>query len=430
MNPMWRAAFWISGFLVMSLPIGVSAQVLDDYLPHGVPGYDSGLGVTVDSRIRDDYVAPGIRLGNLTVKPSLEESIGYNGNVAGLSQAHGSMAINTSVTVQAATSWSQGGLYGYFNLGQAAYPVQPNQNQTNWVASLGGTHDFGLDQLQLSYSHFNLQQTAADIGSLNFQVPETYTVEDIRTAYKSDWGRISVTPGLQVTRYEFQDATVDGSDTSQKYRDRVFFQGSAAFRYEFAPQRSAVVVLKGYDNDYARQQPGLPTRDSAGGSVVGGLEYTANGVFRYRVAFGYEQRLYAATAYKAQGVPIGSGEVIWTPSELTTITGSVGRAIQDAANETTVGYTYTTAKIVVDHEYKRNILLRAYSDIQYAAYQQGGGSQTIRQAGTSVTWLVNRNMHVEARYDYTKSGVNQRPTSFVGNSYERNVVLVEIGLAL
>jgi hypothetical protein len=406
------------------------AQVINQYFPQGIPGYDTGLGVTVQSRARNQYSAPGVQLGEIIIKPTVNESVGYNSNVTGTSTPQGSLQIDTSLNLQTSTDWSRNGLFTSFSLDQLTFPDLPSQNQTSWIAAIGGIHEFGNDQLNLAYSHFNLQQTAADIGSLNYQSPETFTIDDVRSGYKIDLGRVSITPSIQVSNFTFDQASLGGVQSSQQYRNRVLTLGSVALSYAFAPQRNAIFVVSGYDTHYTSPQFGQPIRDNSGLSILAGLEYTANGVFRYRGLIGFEQRMYASGIYNSQGTPVGEGEVIWTPTELTTATLSVQRAIEDAASEASVGYTYTTGRLVIDHEYRRNILLQAYGGVQSASFAQGGGSQTITSAGGSVSWLLNRNIRFAASYDFTSSNVTSSPTNFVGNNYQRNVYLLRVSFTL
>ncbi len=417
---------------VIALVCGHQAdgQIINQYFPQGVPGYGTGLGVTVQSRARDEYAPLNVQLGDLMLKPTLSESVDYNSNLTGLPNGRGGMQIDTALTLQGRTNWSRNGLFVYVNVNELTVPTLPSQNQTSWVAALGGTHDFGRDQLQFAYSHFNLQQTAADLGSLNFQVPETFHVDDVRTSYKRDFGRVSVLPGLQITNYTFDQGVVAGVPSSQQNLDRVLVQGNVALRYELSPQRNAILVFTGYSTRYSNPQPAQPSRDNSGMSVLVGFEYTANGVFRYRGEVGFEQRQYSSPVFVGQGTPVGDGELIWTPTELTTVTASVARAIEDAANDTTIGYTYTAAKLVVDHEYRRNILLQGYASVQSAEYQQRGGSQTIKSGGANISWLLSRNIHLKASYDLNQSDASSGGTAFVGNAYRRSLYLLQVSFSL
>ena len=403
------------------------AQFLDQYFPQGVPGYETGLGVTVQSRARSEYSTPDVRLGDVVMQPSATESVGYNDNVLATSKGKGSVTVDTQAALAAATDWSRNGLYTSFSVDNQAYPSLPSQNQTNWVASVGGTLDVGRDQLRVAFTHFNLNLSPSAIDTFGLQAPSPYQAEDVRASYRMEFGRISVTPGIDFTSYSFSDGMIAGQSVSQAYLNRYVIQGSVATRYEFAPQRDAVVVVSGYGTDFTQPQAFQPGTNNTGFAVLGGLEYTADGVFRYRALIGFEQRTYTNPVYKGQGAVVGEATVIWTPTGLTTVTGSLSRSIQDSTSSSTVGYTYTSGKVTVDHEYLRNVLLQGYADIQYADYQQGGGNQTIYNAGGSASWLLNRNMRLVGSYDFTVGNVGAGAS---GNNYRRNIYLLQVKLAL
>ncbi|MGD0107137.1 MAG: outer membrane beta-barrel protein [Rhodopila sp.] len=408
----------------------VKAQLIDQYFPQGVPGYDTGLGVTVQSRARSEYATPGVQLGDVVLNPSLSEGFGFNTNVTGEPKAQGSPQFDTSLQLRAGTDWARNGLFGYLSVDQQNYLDLPNQNQLSWVGAVGGTHDFGRDQLAFGYSHFNLEQTAAEVGSLNFQTPETFHIDDVRTSFKIDLGRFSVTPAVQISDFTFDQAVVSGQPSGQQYRDRVLVLGSVAVRYEFAPQRNAVLVFNGYQTDYTNPQSGQPSRNNSGGSILAGFEYTASGVLRYRGLIGLEERTYASNIFSSQTALVGDASMIWTPTELTTVTFSASRTIEDAASEAAVGYVYTTGRVTLDHEYRRNILLEVLAGVQAAAYQQDGGFQTITFAGGNVTWLLNRNMQLMASYSYSTSSVTSGQNNFAGNDYQQHILQLRLRLAL
>ncbi len=101
--------------------------------------------------------------------------------------------------------------------------------------------------------------------------------------------------------------------------------------------------------------------------------------------------------------------MIWTPTGLTTVTGNVSRRIQDTADEATVGVTTTTIGLRVDHELRRNVLLRASANAFLDDYSRGQGSQTLATAGAGADYQLNRNIRLSAGYDFaarTSGGSN------------------------
>ena len=82
--------WWIPLLIGCLIPCGgARAQWLTSYFPQGVPGYDTGPGVTVLSRTRPEYDPLGMHAGDALIKPVLAESLGYDDNLFGAPRARG-----------------------------------------------------------------------------------------------------------------------------------------------------------------------------------------------------------------------------------------------------------------------------------------------------------------------------------------------------
>ncbi len=64
------------------------------------------------------------------------------------------------------------------------------------------------------------------------------------------------------------------------------------------------------------------------------------------------------------------GGVIWTPTELTTVTAPLSRQLEDPLIRRDEWLYQSQARSVVDHEYKRNVFLQARGNAQYAQFLQ------------------------------------------------------------
>ncbi len=170
--------------------------------------------------------------------------------------------------------------------------------------------------------------------------------------------------------------------------------------------------------------------------VLGGLDYEATGFLRYRLLAGYEIRTFNSAAFKTISAPVVEGSVIWNPTGLTTVTGEAARRIQDASVETTVGLTESAVALRVDHELRRNVLLRGTVAYLNDEYSQNQGQQSLYTAGVGATYLLNRNMQVGASYDFAarrSSGAIATGSVFtqsLGTNYNDNRVLLQLQLAL
>lgn len=104
--------------------------------------------------------------------------------------------------------------------------------------------------------------------------------------------------------------------------------------------------------------------------------------------------------------------------------------MEDAAQQGTTGFILTTAKLTVDHELQRDLLLRAYVGAQHATFLQGGTQQTSATFGFGATWLVNRWVQLSATYDFTAqqgAGTTALPLS---GDYTRNLALLTLRLRM
>jgi hypothetical protein len=318
------------------------------------------------------------------------------------------------------------------------YPEESQQSFTNWSIAGGGSHDFGRDTLYLGATHLNLNQTPRDLDAPSLDSPIAYRVDDVRASYTIDLGRISIQPGMALTFYNFDSGTVLGVPYLQSYRDRTVYSPSVTASYELATGRRIVLVVHDTQADFDSAPPDNPRETFNDVSVLAGVAYDADGVIGFRLLGGYEARSFDASKYRMIQAPILESSLTWTPTELTTITATAARTIEDSAAEATIGYTESTLKLNLDHEYSRAILLRAHGAAFYDDYSQGGGSQSYYTAGASVTWRLNRRVRLVADYTFatrhtsspgTPNEIQPSGTVF-GGDFSENIFTLQLRLGL
>ena len=263
-------------------------STLQNYFPEGVPGYDKEMGVTVLSRVRPLYQEPGVRVDDFVIRPQLSELIGYNSNVIGTSQSPGSWFLQTAPSVSAESNWSRNRLGAFVSLDNTSYFQTPKQNTTDVVASVGGGYTIGRSDLTLAYSYMSLHELPTDIGALPTTTPVTYQVNDIRSDYTFDFGRLALTPNVEFQTYRFANTTLNGVPFSQTYRNRDVVQGGVTSTYRITDQQNALVVLRAVNQNYVNPQFGQPSNNSNSFVALAGVESKYNGVWRYRVLLGLE----------------------------------------------------------------------------------------------------------------------------------------------
>ncbi|HEY3845750.1 MAG TPA: outer membrane beta-barrel protein [Acetobacteraceae bacterium] len=425
------------GWKIAALALGcgfaggsAAAAWLDTLFPPGVPGYGDEPGVTVASRLRPETQPEGMRDGSFILHPAWEQSLGYDSNVLGGSVPVGSWVVGTRPSLLVGSDWSRDALGAYVAADDRRDLGAPAQSRTNWTASLGGSVDIGRDRLTLAVAHIDSHEDRTALDALPTDRPVRFQVDDFRASYAWASERWTVTPNLEISSWRYDDTSILGAPASQSYRDRTVLQGGATISYELAPQRTLVFVTRVIGQDYAHHAPGAATLNSTGYQALGGFDYDDDAVWRYRLLLGAEHREFAAASFPARTAAIAEGEIAWMPTGMTTVTAAVTRSMEDAAQEGVAGFTYTTAKLTLDHELLRNLLLHAYVGLQRADFLQGGTQQTSYPLGVGATWLVNRRVQLSATYDFTEqrgSGTTAIPLS---GDYTRDLALLTLRLGL
>jgi hypothetical protein len=413
-------------------PVGARAQYIPSYFSPGVPGYGEQMGVTVVTRVRPLYEEPGLRFEDWIIHPDLDESVGYNSNILGLSGGPSSSVVETNPSLTINSDWSRDSLGAAFSANNYQYPGSPKQDETDVQAAIGGGYTIGLSNLNLGYSHLALHELPTDIGAPPSSTPLPYDVDDVRSDYTFDLGRLKITPNLEYQHWQFGSTTIAGVTSDQAFRNRSVYQGGVTFRYELSGNTSLLLVTQGISSQFVTQQAGQPSLSSTGGLVLTGIDYQYSGLWRYQLLVGASVRSFAAAQFGTRVSPIAQATAIWTPTGLTTVTGNVLRTIQDPTAEATSGFNYTTAQLRIDHEYLPNVLLDVEGGVETADYFEGG-TQTLYYGGGGATWLLNRWLRLSAHYQFSHGNGSQSTTSgttLTSSPYTQNLILFGLHVGL
>jgi hypothetical protein len=416
--PAWKHLLLIGSFCVIS--VAAVAQELEGYLPADMPIAEALPNTTVLSRPRPDYDPPGVRAGSFVMHAQGGESVGFDSNPRASPTQTGSAFFITQGTASIVSDWSRNSVNASVSVTDQRLLQLPHLSRTDDTVSLGGRYDVGYaDRLTLSATHSDQHILPSGLDSeTGRQNTVPFAVNGGTVSYLLNLSRLTVEPFATVTNYTYSASDVSGVSQSNSYLNNTTFTEGVTTRYEFSPLHHAVLVVRGTQSNYSHQLAGIAKRDSNGVTVLAGLDYVANGLWRYRALVGYQQRDYVSSSYKTQSAPVVEADVIWSPSVLTTVEATANRRIVDSTDALTPSYTDTSLQLQVQHELERNVLVNARAGFEQASYQSGGGTQTIYSGGVGATWLLNRYQKVTARYDHIKS------SSRVRASYSDDQVVV------
>jgi hypothetical protein len=430
---MWARSTLLSGFLALVALVCLAgravAELLTALFPDGVPAYDMGDGVTVETRLHPEQMPLGLREGAFNFMPRLDQGFGYNSNASPGSHRRGSWEVVSNPMLSVGSNWSRNAFGALFSVRDTRYLALPAQDRTDMALSVGGRVDIGDDKLTIGAAHLTQHEDRGQIDTFASDKPIAFQVDDVRASYAISDGPWSVVPSVEAANWTYGGTTVLGVPASQSYRDRLVMQGAATVSYDFAPLRSALIVFRAVGQEYTHTPAGQVSADSTSYQILAGIDYDDNSLWRWRVLVGAEARQFASSRYRGQNTLIAEAGVRWQPSGLTTVSATVGRETQDAAQEGVSGLVYSSARLTIDHEYLRDLLFRASIGLQKADFF-GGGHQVGTTAGLGVTWVMNRNARLSLTYDQTEVHGSRIPTETVSNGYSRGVGLVTLRLGM
>lgn len=415
----WRVVLAAAICVAAALP--AQAQLLGQYYPVGIPGHSTWFSDAVPDRPHTQYDPLGVCAGDVVVRPSVSESVGADSNISATPHPVGSMLIDTQGSVGVASDWSRDAIEAGAGFDNRSYVQHPSASYTNWSAGLGGRIDIGRGHVDLATTHLTATTEATAIGTLGAGMPVTVALDSAHAGYQASFGRVTLEPAFDVGIYRFVHGPADaGSEATNNRND---LAGSLSAGYELAPGSNLVAVASATDAAFIVHTPGVPTSDYNDFSLVGGIDTRAGSLFRYRATIGYEVREYAGSQRANTAAPLAEFDAIWTPTRRTTVTGQISYNLQNAIAATgATSYTYTDLRLVVDHEYLRNVLLQALGEFQNADYRVHGGTQHVVSGGMGATWLLDRKLSVIARVTFAQS------TDATNKTLNQSTTLAELTL--
>ena len=430
---MWARATLLWIFLALTAAVCLAgravAELMTALFPEGVPGYDTDEGVTVQTRLHPEQMPLGVREGPYEFLPQLDQGVGYSSNALPGPYRRGSWEVVTAPALGILSNWSRDQFGALFSVTDTRYASLPSQDRTDVTASVGGRVDIGADTLTLAAAHLVQHEDRGALDTIASDRPIAFQLDDVRAAYAMTRGRWTIEPAVEATRWNYDDTTILGVPASQAYRDRVVVQGGVTVHYELAPLRSVLLVGRVIGQDYTLTPLGVASPNSTAYQMLVGLDYDDDSVWRWRLLIGGEAREFASRQYRRQNTLIAEAGVGWSPSGLTTVSATVSRETGDASQEGTSGLVYTGARLTVDHEYLRNLLLRASLGLQNADFFQGG-HQFGTMAEVGVTWVINRSARLSFTYDQTDLHGSGIPAQALITGYSRGLGLVTMRLGL
>jgi hypothetical protein len=380
-----------------------SAQALRSAQDAQIDLFVRNRAVAVRDRPQPAYDPLGIQAGGFTVFPRLRSGVVHDDNVfAAKDDRQPATTTRLTPEVLVRSHWSRHALET-----RARAEIDRNldfdsENTTDWILGGAGRLDIvrGVDiTLAADYAHDHEARTAAGADPAARR-PITFDLASASLAATRTRGRLRLRADAAVLRYDYRDGlSAAGVAIEQDDRDRTVARLTGRADYALSPATALFVQVARDDRDY-RIVAGSPERSSSGHEALAGVDFELGALIRGEVAAGYIRQDFQDTAYGDLDGFSGRARLSWFPTQLTTLTATAARSVEDTGVIGSAGALRTDLSIGVDHELLRNLILMTEATWSEDDYNGLNRTDTRFAAGFNAVYRLNRRYGLTAGLAY------------------------------
>lgn len=349
----------------------------------------------------DPYEQLGIRAGSFILYPSLETTVGYTTN--GTNAAGGGESGYATVTpeLRLVSDWARHeatltmrGSYEEFIDG--AIDDQPS-------ALVDGTLRLDLGEewvadLAVGYDYREQSLSDPDFPAGVDKPPGVHGFAGSGTL-RGRFGRNLLEVGTILDRTLYEDGTSGGVEVDQGDRDNTVVGGRLRYGVAVTPLVTPFVEGEVARRHYDRKfdDDGIE-RSSWNYAFRGGFSYRNEPVLSGEIAIGYAISELDDASLSALSALTFDGSLVWSPSELTTVTFNGSTSLDPSTNPASSGSVVYDTSVELAYQWRRNITVGGLAGIRYDRFEGTGTDETTYRLGLNTIWRVNRTMYLTAGY--------------------------------
>ena len=229
--------------------------------------------------------------------------------------------------------------------------------------------------------------------------PVQYGLAEGQLGVAAALNRLRLSARVNVADLAFDDVRSTSSALlDQAFRDRTEITTTLRAEYALRPDASLFIAGGGVDRSYRNQASALTDRSSSGSRVEAGASFDSSRLVRGEVAAGYIEQNYRGRYPTVSGAS-ARVRVDAFPTQLTTISLTAARAVEDSVVPDAGGYLASTVKAEVHHELLRNLLLHASGAYEDDAYRGVARDDRRSVFGAGLRYLMNRGVVITAQLE-------------------------------
>jgi hypothetical protein len=309
-----------------------------------------GRYTAVTERAQPDFDPEVVRAGAFEISSSLGLSAEYNDNIfASETNEESDTILRIRPQADIRSNWSSHQLNAGVSVDRRQYGSNGSEDVTDYNAYVGGRLD-----VQRSFS-LNGRVNGAHITEERYEPASATSIEpaqydvlgaNVGASYQRDRFQLTGTVGTREDDFDSPFNFRDVTDT--------FYSGRAA--YAISPD--VAFFVQGRQDDFDYDLPGTladPSRDGKRTTLQLGTSFELQAPFRGEIAIGSVEDDKDARP-DTDGLSV-DGQLMWFPTQLTTVTLNASRGVFDPGLLTSASATRSNFSVHVDHELLRNVVL-------------------------------------------------------------------------
>ncbi|MCV3735929.1 outer membrane beta-barrel protein [Rhizobium sp. TRM96647] len=347
---------------------------------------------------------PGIAIGTFTLRPTLEQGIGYERTKTG-DQTDTRSFSTTTLRGSLVSDWSR---HQLTIDGAGTYERNfTSSDNTEPEVDIGA--DLRLDlsgetTANLTAGYSLEREDMADPNAISgAAVQSAVQTFSGGARIQRDFGLIRGTLGGTVDRETYGDVELsDGSELSQKDRNTVTGILTARIGYEISPALIPFIEASGGRVRYDEE------RDSSGYARSGdlyagraGLEFDLGEKLRGELGIGFDRQTYDDDRLKAINAFAADGAVDWSPQRGTNVNLGLRTSIEPSTAPGESGYVSYLASSEITQDVRSNLVARLTGSYEWRDFQTASASdQNVYIVGTGLAWNFNRYLALSGDVSY------------------------------
>lgn len=419
----WRC--WLAGLLFW---LSFNTAVL---------GEETAPQEAVLTRARPELTPIGAKVGGFRFYPTLAYKGLYDDNIfATQNDKQSSLISEYSLETSLRSNWPNHQLNLLAGTDIRRHSDFSSEDHENWKISTDGKLDISRDSQLYAGGDIKLDhvdRTSPD--DADGVVPTQFKETNVFGRYTFQLQRFHIGLNTNLTKKDYDDVPgiVNGVNVTinQDDRDRTEHAVGLRVGYEvLSSQDQIFIVLTGNRREYDELQALLNAdRSSEGYEALIGLALDSGGVTFGNLSAGYHVQDYK-DPFPDIRAPAFDASLNWNATTLTSVSVDIHRSIIEATGIFFSGYISTNSLVTVDHELRRNLLMKLafkYTTDDYESIGPAERSDSTHDALVGATYMINRYIHVSMEYhNIQRQSTNNIPTSNNSNEFEKNIVFIQL----